>query len=109
MVELKGFTTVEAMISSVLILLSLTGASVIFLNVMSSGSSLIEFEARSKLFELAQNADLPEEDILYDAYTVSIEILPYRSRGDLRLIQLTAYDSQQHELTSLRLIRRTGK
>lgn len=108
MVKLKGFTTVEAIISSVLILLSISGAGVIFMNVISSGTS-IEFEARTKLFELSQEERIAQRkaEIWFEHYSVEVSVEEYLGYDDLQLIRLIAYDMSRNELGSLNLLRRT--
>jgi len=110
MVKLKGFTTIEALISSVIILTVLSISMIIFINVITSNASKLEFEAKTKLMEMGINEkDISTQNISFENFHILVEQSSYQGYTDLSLFSLTAYDKDNNVVAQLKMIKKTGK
>lgn len=107
MSELKGFSTIEAIIASVLILMTMSISILIFSNVLVSNVSMLEHRAKLKLIEVSHEPLMSDNDIYIDEnLSIHINSIQYEEHIDLKLFHLKATNSKHEELASLSLIRK---
>lgn len=108
MAKLKGYTTIEALISSVILLLVLSISLIVFLNVISSKDAEIKITAKRKLVEIAlsyENVNLTT-NILFEHYVIQIERETHNTFSDIQQITLSAIDNNDNKLAELSYLRK---
>ena len=96
MVKLKGFSTVEALISSMLIMITFAIVVMVFEQVISSNKSMRQFDAETRIMEMAnKQLETTQFDTKYSVKVLSNEHPTYT---DITVITYVANDGDGNEI-----------
>ena len=111
-VKLKAATLMESLVAMVVVLVCCGIASMIYVNVITSGNEREKLKAHLLLNEAAikaKNENLfLDEEIRGETITIRKSIAPYKELPDISLLTLTAVDADGHVIETRKELICTG-